>query len=171
MHLRPMVPDDEIFVSILLETAYDGPIEAQLTRALREAGDMALELVAEDDAEDGGGPGIIGHIAFARLHAPAGWWSLASVSVIHSRQQHGLGAEIVRHGLDLARQAGAPAVVVTGEPALFGRFGFSAKAAEGLTSPMPDGVTMLYPIAPGTAGLITPLVYPPAIESQWPAAG
>ena len=74
MNLRPFAPDDATAVSILLNTAFDSPSEAQLVASLRAAGDMALELVAEDDTS------IYGYIAFCRLREPEGWWSLSPVA-------------------------------------------------------------------------------------------
>lgn len=161
MKLRDATPDDDMFVSILLETAFEGPMEAELVRRLRADGDLALELVAEDEATGA----VIGHICFARLGNPEGWWSLAPVSVIQGRQKHGIGSEIIRYGLDRARQAKAQAVVVVGAPAFYSRFGFSSKAAERLNTPYPIEHTLLYPIASGTAGRDATLVYPAAFEA------
>jgi putative acetyltransferase len=161
MNLRDATPDDHMFISILLETAFEGPLEAELVRRLRADGDLALELVAE---EDGTGT-IIGHICFARMGNPDGWWSLAPVSVVQGRQSQGIGSEIIRYGLDRARQAKAQAVVVVGAPGFYSRFGFSSKAAERLNSPYPISHTLLFPIAPGTSGRDATLVYPPAFEA------
>lgn len=159
MKLREVEERDHMFVSILLQTAFERPEESRLVEALRDAGDLALELVAEEDGQ------VMGHIAFARLVAPEGWWALSPVCVMQSRQGRGVGGEIIRHGLDLCRQRHAKAVVVVGGSAYYGRFGFSLQAAEHLTTPYAPEYTLLYPIAPGTAGARERLVYPEPFEA------
>lgn len=49
MKLRPISDDDLTYVSILLDTAFNGPEEYQRMTRLRQSGDMAMELVAEKD--------------------------------------------------------------------------------------------------------------------------
>lgn len=129
MHLREVRPADHMFISILVATAFERPDEARLVETLRRDGDMALELVAEEEGT------ILGHIAFARMVLPAGWWAMAPVSVIQSRQGQGIGSEMIREGLDLCRQHHAQAVVVLGAPDYYGRFGFTRAAAHNLTTP------------------------------------
>lgn len=158
MKLREVTDEDHLFVSVLLRTAFGGPAEERLVERLRAEGDMALELVAEDD--DTGE--IVGHISFARMTAPEGWWALAPVSVTSTRQNQGIGSEIIRYGLDQCRQRHATAVVVVGAPRYYRRFGFSLKAAEQLESPYPKEFTMLYPIAPHVGTEPALLVYPAA---------
>ncbi|MBC7139110.1 MAG: N-acetyltransferase [Defluviimonas sp.] len=154
MELREVEGRDHMFVSILLQTAFERPQEARLVEALRAGDDLALELVAEQDGQ------LMGHIAFARLTAPEGWWALSPVCVMQSRQGRGLGGEIIRYGLDMCRQRHARAVVVVGGSSYYSRFGFSLKAAENLTTPYAREYTLLYPIAPGTAGASERLIYP-----------
>lgn len=159
MNLRPFQTEDAISVSVLLSTAFDGPGETVLVEALRQDGDMALELVAIDDDDK-----LYGYIAFARLHTPLGWWSLSPVAVSPARQGQGIGGELIRYGLDYARRAGAKAVTVLGDPDYYTRFGFTRKAAENLRCPYSGPWLMLYPIAPGTAGTEARVTYPPAFE-------
>ena len=161
MKLREVTPNDHLFVSILLQTAFDGPDQARLVERLRLDGDMAMELLAVDEQTGK----AIGHMSFAKLHAPAGWWSLAPVAVVRDLQFSGIGTEIIRYGLDIARQAKAPAILATGAAKYFARFGFSAKAAEHLTSPRIRVPLLLYPIAQGTAGRAGAVIYPPAFDS------
>ena len=49
MKLREVTPNDHLFVSILLQTAFDGPDQARLVERLRLDGDMAMELLAVDE--------------------------------------------------------------------------------------------------------------------------
>lgn len=160
MNLRPFQPADDVPVSVLLSTAFDGAMESQLVKRLRMAGDMALELVAE------GEDGIpYGYVAFVRLISPVSWWSLSPVAVSPSRQGQGIGGDLIRYGLDFARQGGAKAVTVLGDPQYYTRFGFTRKAAEKLRCPYAGPSFMLYPIAPRTAGADAKVIYPAAFET------
>ncbi|GGE17726.1 N-acetyltransferase [Primorskyibacter flagellatus] len=159
MNLRPFAPQDATAVSVLLNTAFDGSSESQLVASLREAGDMALELVAEDETS------IYGYIAFCRLREPEGWWSLSPVAVSPRRQNERIGSDLINYGLDFARQAGARAITVLGSPDYYRRFGFNHKAAENLTIPYARDYFMLYPIAPGTAGAAATVSYPQAFSA------
>jgi predicted N-acetyltransferase YhbS len=61
------------------------------------------------------------------------------VSVKPELHGEGLGAEIIRHSIDRARELGYGAVIIVGHPAYYPRFGFRAASEFGLT--MPDGST------------------------------
>ena len=99
MIIRPFRPGDATGVSILLDTAFEGQAELRLVQALREADQIAVELVAELEGH------VVGHICFARLVAPEGWLSLSPLVVSPSQQDRGIGSDLVRAGLDAARQA------------------------------------------------------------------
>lgn len=159
MNLRPVVHADQLEVSILLDTVFEGPAEARLVQRLRDEGVMALELVAEDDG------GIMGYIAFARMLAPADVWTLSPVAVRQQGQGNGIGSELIRHGLDKVRQSHeAQGVVVLGDPEYYERFGFSRAAAADLTTPYAKEYTMFYPIAPEAAHMQAALSYPDAFS-------
>lgn len=160
--LREVEERDHTYVSIVISTAFGTREEARLVDALRRTDRMKLELVAEDLSK--GKPEIVGHIAFCEMDGPDGWWALAPVSVIRSRQRTGIGREMIRQGLDLCRRRKARGVVVVGDPAYYSRFGFSLKAAEGLISPYPAGNTLAYPIAPGAVVKGQRLIYPAAFS-------
>lgn len=152
--IRDATPDDATAISILLVGAFEQPNESRLIDALRAEGSVAHELVAIEDDE------LIGHLCLSRLIAPSGWLALAPVSVRSNLQGRGVGAELVRYGLDKARQNHAKAVVVIGDPAYYHRFGFVFDGPSELTSPYPAQYTGLFPIAPSTAAVQAELVYP-----------
>ncbi|MHC9236824.1 GNAT family N-acetyltransferase [Pseudooceanicola sp. 502str34] len=158
MLLRFVLPEDRDTISEVLTEAFKGDAEARLVSTLRNSGDMALELVAIVDRK------IVGYVGFARHYQPRGWYSLSPVAVRPRYQRRGIGAELIRYGLDYARQARTPAVTVLGDLAYYRRFGFTHKAAENLSTPYPSEHTGLYPIAPGTAGTKAELVYADAFS-------
>lgn len=95
--------------------------EPAIVAALRAAGALSLSLVAVEREE------VIGHIAFSRVTIEGkheDWFGLGPVSVCSEHQGAGIGASLIRQGLDCLRSSGAAGCVVVGEPAYYRRFGF-----------------------------------------------
>ncbi|MCK0196063.1 N-acetyltransferase [Ancylobacter sp. 6x-1] len=125
--IAPEAPDDGPAIHRLTRDAFAtaphrSGTEAAIVDALRAADALTLSLVArESDA-------LVGHVAFSPV-APesggAGWYGLGPLSVRPDRQRSGIGTALVARGLALLRAAGAQGCVVLGEPAYYGRFGFT----------------------------------------------
>lgn len=156
LKIRPLRDDDNVDLSVLVVSAFGQPNEWRLIEALRKSGDVAFELVAEEES------GLVGYICLSRFRAPEGWMILGPLCVRPARQGIGIGRELVRYGLDQARQRHARAVVVVGDPDYYHRFGFVFEGPAKLLTPYPSRFTGLYPIAPQTAMAQTVLEYPPA---------
>lgn len=140
-------PDDADAIHAVLSAAFGRPDEADLVRALRADPAWALGLVAEDAGT------VTGHIAFTGVRvddAPA--LALAPLAVRPEYQGQGIGSALARAGLDWARSTGAPAVIVLGDPAYYGRFGFEPAARWGITGPFGEipefQALVLHPPAP-----------------------
>jgi putative acetyltransferase len=111
--------------------AFPGANEADLVDRLRADGDLVLSLVARAGE-------TVGHVAFSRVALPERSIkvsALAPLAVLPSRQRAGIGSALVRQGLAFLRAAREDLVLVLGEPAFYGRFGFSAEAARPLSTP------------------------------------
>lgn len=96
--------------------------EQHIVAALRNAGQLAVSLVAEDQGQ------IVGHVAASPVtisDGAANWYGLGPVSVVPERQGQGLGALLVTSALRELRALGAAGCVVLGEPGYYARFGFS----------------------------------------------
>ena len=96
--------------------------EAAIVAGLRVAGALTVSLVAEDAGE------LLGHVAFSPVTIDgrsAGWFGLGPVSVRPDRQSVGVGRALIEAGLAELRAQGAKGCVVLGDPAYYGRFGFS----------------------------------------------
>ena len=52
-----------------------------------------------------------------------------------AKQGQGLGSTLVRRGVECAREFGCHGLLVLGDPAYYGRFGFSAEAAREVAAP------------------------------------
>ncbi len=126
--IRPARPADAPAIAALLRAAFGGTAEADLVAALRAAGDAAIELVAEADGR------IVGEVLFSPMRVgsePA--LALAPLAVAPAAERQGIGSALVRAGLDLARERPEGWCLVLGAPRYYGRFGFAAAAAAGVS--------------------------------------
>jgi putative acetyltransferase len=130
------------------EAAFGGRDESELVDRLRDDGSALLSLVAEI------GGVVAGHILFSRMFIetaegllPAA--ALAPMAVLPKSQRQGIGAALIRSGLDAMRRQGERIVIVVGHPSYYPRFGFSPGLAAALESPFPPEAFMALELAPG----------------------
>lgn len=105
-----------------------------LVRDLLAAPDVMTSLVAEVDGD------IAGHVIFTHCGvdgATSGASLLGPLAVTPSRHGRGIGSALVRAGLKLLEDANVPLVLVLGDPAYYGRFGFEAEANVNAPYPLP----------------------------------
>ena len=114
--------------------------EADLVEALHTAGDAAIALVAELDRS------IVGHALFSPMRSPERCLGLAPVSVMPALQGRGIGAALIRAGLERARNEDWRGVFVLGHADYYPRFGFSPEAARGFVSPFAGPHFMFLPL-------------------------
>jgi putative acetyltransferase len=134
--IRLETPGDLSEVRAVNELAFDGPIEANIVDKLRHACAASVSLVAEAD-------GIVGHILFTPVvvEIPEGrvqGMGLGPMAVVPSQQRQGIGAKLVKRGLDIVRGRHCPFVVVVGHPDYYPRFGFQPASAHHLLCEWPD---------------------------------
>ena len=104
------------------------------------AGGRAAPVGRGGRVPGGGAEGVVvGHVLLSRLVSPPGALALAPLAVLPDRQRRGVGSALVRAALARAREGGGAAAFVLGDPAYYGRFGFSAEAARGYASPYAGG--------------------------------
>ena len=113
--------------------AFPTGAEAGLVDQLVADGDAVVSVVAEDD-------GIIGHVLLSRMSVIADdrtldALGLGPVAVVPERQGEGIGSALVEAAVREAKSAGAQMLFLLGEPGFYGRFGFTATAAEAFESP------------------------------------
>ena len=112
----------------MVVAAFGRDEEADIVEAVRAADGALVELVAEDDDR------IVGHVLFNRMSCAVPLAGLAPLSVAPSHQRIGIGGALTRAGLDACRGLGIKGCVVLGDPAYYGRFGFT-RAPATLSSP------------------------------------
>jgi putative acetyltransferase len=90
-------------------------------------------------------------------------FQLSPLSVAPSHQGRGIGSALTREALRLADEAGEPLVLILGNPAYYGRFGFEPAAPLGLEAPATYGndwmAAKLTAYDPAVRGRV---VFPPA---------
>jgi putative acetyltransferase len=129
--IRPARAGDHATIDEVLRAAFGRGDEADLVTRLRADDDVLFELVAVEDGH------VVGHILMSRLWVDSAvlYAALAPLSVRPDRQRTGLGAALISASLDFARDVGCHGVLVLGDPAYYGRFGFSAEHARSVDSP------------------------------------
>lgn len=150
INIRPETNADVVAIHQVNAVAFGRAGEADLVDTLRAQGQIVLSLVAVQDEE------IVGHILFSPVviaddeaHVPA--VGLGPMAVLPYYQRHGIGSQLVEHGLDLLCAAGHDVVVVLGHPHFYMRFGFQAAAEFGIRSQwnLPAGLFMVVELVPG----------------------
>jgi putative acetyltransferase len=103
-------------------SAFATSTEARLVAMLRERAQPLISLVAENNGE------IVGHIIFSPVvlsgHGHLKILGLGPMAVLPKHQRKGIGAALVRAGLEQSKQLGFGAVVLVGHPDYYPRFGF-----------------------------------------------
>ena len=123
LELRTERPGDEATIARTVAAAFGTEAEADLVAGLRGGGGLCLSLVALRGDE------ILGHIALSPVEVaglPGGdrWLGLGPLAVVPASQRQGIGMALVRRALDVARDRGAAAVFVLGDPDYYDRLGF-----------------------------------------------
>ena len=94
-----------------------------------------LSLVAEIDGV------LAGHVGFSPVFRTGveafRGYILAPLGVRPDVQKRGVGSELIRYGLRHLADEGVQVVFVYGDPAYYGRFGFSVDTARPYTAPYP----------------------------------
>jgi putative acetyltransferase len=108
----------------LLVASFPASVEADLVDNLRRDRHIVLSLAAEDQGV------VVGYIAFSRLkveggEAPFNAVALAPIAVYTEYQQQGIATRLVREGHACLAALGETLSVVLGDPAYYGRFGYS----------------------------------------------
>lgn len=129
MQIRNERPGDADAIHVLTRNAFaDAPYSSHteqfIVDALRDAGALAVSLVAVD-AE-----GIVGHVALSPVELSdgnQGWYGLGPISVAPGRQGEGVGGALMRAAMEALDTLGAAGCVLLGDPGYYGRFGFQAE--------------------------------------------
>ncbi|WP_405010402.1 GNAT family N-acetyltransferase [Kitasatospora sp. NBC_01539] len=145
---RIELPSDAPATRRVHMAAFPGPDEADLVDSLRRDPSWLPELSVVA-VEDDGRELVLAHALLTRLQVGDGWaLALAPVAVAPEWQGKGIGAQVVRAALAAAERSGERLVVVLGDPAYYGRFGFTPASRHEVTGPydVPDECFMVLPL-------------------------
>ncbi|TWT91152.1 hypothetical protein Mal64_15510 [Pseudobythopirellula maris] len=143
MLIRPATPDDQDSLRRLYLAAFpeaERETVAELAVSLLTTTPETLSLVAEQKG-DNGEAGVVGHVALSPVteagQPDAVGYLLAPLAVWPDQQKRGVGSRLVEEGVERLRAEGAPLLLVYGDPNYYGRFGFTADAADRYRPPYP----------------------------------
>lgn len=155
--IRLVRPADHAAVHAFVEAAFrtakvsNGREQDFVDGLRRSAGHLPdLELVAVAGEE------IVGHVMLTRTTidtaaGPREILLLAPLAVALGARGRGLGARLTNEAMDRARAMGYDAVVLVGDPAYYGRFGFRRSVDFGVTDTngIPDVYVQMLELVPG----------------------
>ena len=121
--IRPTTPADLPPLEALYAAAFPEEDLLPLVRALMAEPSGVMSLVAEE------GGALAGHVAFTMCGIEGQDVRAALLGPLCAapdRQGRGIGSALVKAGLERLRADGVTAVLVLGDPAYYGRFGFAA---------------------------------------------
>jgi predicted N-acetyltransferase YhbS len=135
---------ENVVEEAFMDAEYASHDEHLLVKRLRKGKAFIpeLSLVAEIDNK------IVGHILFTKMAIIGSEefesLSLAPLSVLPGYQRQGIGNELMREGLIIAKNYGFESVIVVGHKDYYPRFGFERASKWGITSSfeVPDEVFM-----------------------------
>ncbi len=133
MSIRTATPRDREAIRLVEEHAFGQQAEAGLVDALVSGGNAVVELVAEEEGQ------VVGHILFSRLYVERNGLefpavALAPLAVEPAMHGSGIGGALVREAHLRLKQSGESLAIVLGEPAYYGRFGYTHDRASGFES-------------------------------------
>ena len=139
--IRPETPSDYVPMEHLVRDAFwdvyhPGAAEHFLVHKLRSAPACLRDccFAAELEGELAGGIWY----ALSTIEQPGGRKlavpSLGPIAVAPVFQKRGVGSALIRHTIPLVKAAGHPAVVLFGDPAYYGRFGFTPGRDAGIAA-------------------------------------
>ncbi|THB75191.1 MAG: N-acetyltransferase [Desulfobacteraceae bacterium] len=117
-----------------------------------------LSLVAQENGN------FIGHILFTKVKIipeaePVSASILAPLAVLKEYQDKGIGARLIKEGLNLLKQSGVDLVFVLGHPGYYPRTGFTPAGVHGFEAPYPipeehAGAWMVQELSSGVIGRV-----------------
>lgn len=152
--IREAAPADLPAICALHRAAFGGEPEAELVERLHTAGGARLSWLVEETGQ------IVSHVLFSGLVQPIGWLALAPVATAQSHRRQGHASALIRQAIEVLRPDGWHGIVVLGDPAFYGRFGFET-APDALISDFPRPALQTLSFGPQAIG---PLQYPSAFD-------
>jgi putative acetyltransferase len=159
MPIRPESSADVEAIRGVNRLAFGRDDEGALVDALRERGAVICSLVAEEDGR------IVGHALFSPAILDEGdrqtaMAALGPVAVLPGYQRRGIGAALIRAGLEICRDSGYDVAVVLGHSTYYPRFGFRPSRPFGIRweHNAPEEAFMVMALRPGALSGLSGIV-------------
>jgi putative acetyltransferase len=135
VRIRAERPSDLQAIREINEQAFGQKLEADLVDTIRASDRFvpALSLVAEDGDE------LVGHVLLSYVDLEPGSHrilQLGPLAVRPPQQRRGVGTALMTEALRLAEERAEPMVMIEGDPAYYGRFGFRRSQELGIEAPL-----------------------------------
>lgn len=169
--LRQEIPDDFIEVFEVNRAAFGQENEAKLVDSLRSNPKVfvpELSIVATEHNK------IVGHILFTKINIKDNKGNinislgLAPMAVKPELQKNGIGGQLIRKGLETAKDLGFKSVIVLGHENYYPKFGFEPAKKWNIKAPfdVPSNAFMAIELQPGGLKNISgTVIYPKEFES------
>jgi len=159
--IRPETPADDDAIRRVVNDAFGATIEGDLVAAIRASDrfvpDLSLVAVSGDQ--------ILGHVISSYVDVETKRvLQVGPLAVAPSNQRQGVGSALMRETIRIADERGEPLLLIEGNPAYYGRFGFTRADEHGIEAP-PEALAakyfMLRPLEAYDASLRGRAIYPP----------
>jgi putative acetyltransferase len=156
---------DHAAIRTINDEAFGGTVEGDIVDAIRASDRFVpdLSLVAVSGGQ------TVGHVISSYVDVVPGrgrvrFLQVGPLAVLPSHQRRGIGSALMRETIRIADERGEPLLLIEGDPAYYGRFGFTRADAAGIEPP-PEAhgpqYFMIRPLRAYDASLKGRAVYPP----------
>ncbi len=104
---------EAVTIAAFADAPHTSHTEQFIVRALRDASELTLSIVAEEHGQ------VVGHVALSPVtitndhgHKAKGWCGLGPISVLPQRQGHGIGSRLMEQALSVLRAMQAEGCVL-----------------------------------------------------------
>ena len=163
MIVRAETPDDHDTIRRIVDEAFGDTITSAIVDGIRASDRFIpeLSLVAVYEGQP------LGHVISSYVDVVPGSRRVLQVgplAVVPSHQRCGIGTALMRETIRIAEERGEPQLLIEGNPAYYGRFGFTRADEQGIEMP-PEShgpqYFMIRPLRAYDSSLRGRVVYPP----------
>ncbi|MGI9610831.1 MAG: GNAT family N-acetyltransferase [Acidimicrobiia bacterium] len=167
--IRRERPEDMAAIHAVVAAAFEPEPVAEMVEAIRKSKHYTPEMALVAEVEGA----IVGHVMISGATLHSGDTEhpivmLSPLAVSEPQRRQGIGAALVRAVCSIADERGEPLIIVEGDPAYYGRFGFEHSLLHGIEIDLPDWAppeaAQVMRLANYDSLLTGKVIYPPAFD-------